>query len=214
MMVPLRCCSFNCRGWNNGKLTLKIFIDSIDLCFLQEYWLLDDYLNDVREISSDFTSVDVSGVNSCDLLSHGRPYGSCSILYRKSLSTSICFVDACSDRFCSVKLCDSSGLSYLLVCVYMPTSYTSNKLLDDFMVELNLYACDLDFRSSVKYTYESNNCLAHSWLDHIIRSRDISHLISNIHTVHSGSNSSDHFPLFFHGLTSCVCLFLLPIQYP
>ena len=126
MMAPLRCCSFNCRGWNNGKLTLKNFIDSIDLCFLQEHWLLDDYLNDVREISSDFTSVGVSGVNSCDLLSHGRPYGGCSILYRKSLSTSISFVDSCSGHFCSVKLCDSSGLSYLLVCVYMPTSYTPN----------------------------------------------------------------------------------------
>ena len=72
MMAPLRCCSFNCRGWNNGELTLKNFIDSIDLCFLQEHWLLDDYLNDVREISSDFTSVGVSGVNSCDLLCHGR----------------------------------------------------------------------------------------------------------------------------------------------
>ena len=79
-------------------------------------------------------------------------------------------------------------------------------LLDDFMVELNLYACDLDFRSSVKYTYERDDCLAHSWLDHIICSRDISHLISNVHTVHSGSNCSDHFPLFFHILTSCLSI--------
>ena len=83
---------------------------------------MDDFLNDVREISS----VGDSGVNSCYLLSHGRPYGFCSILYCKSLSTSIYFVDSCSDGFCSVKLCNSSGLSYLLVFVYMPTSYTPN----------------------------------------------------------------------------------------
>ena len=41
-------------------------------------------------------------------------------------------------------------------------------LLDDCMVELNLYACDLDFRSSVKYTYERDDCLTHSWLDHYV----------------------------------------------
>ena len=52
--------------------------DSLDICFI--------HLNDVREISPDFISVGVSGMNDCDLLSCGRPY---SILYRKSLSTCV-----------------------------------------------------------------------------------------------------------------------------
>ena len=49
----------------------------------QEHWLFNDHLNDVREISPDFISVGVSGINDCDLLSCGQPYRGCSILYRK-----------------------------------------------------------------------------------------------------------------------------------
>ena len=70
-MAPLRCCSFNCRGWNNGKHTLQTYINSIDLCFVQEHWLLRDHLNTVRDISPDFLSVGVSGVSS-DSLCCGR----------------------------------------------------------------------------------------------------------------------------------------------
>ena len=44
VMAQLKSCSFNCRGWNNGVLTLKNFIDSLDLCFVQEHWLLNDHL--------------------------------------------------------------------------------------------------------------------------------------------------------------------------
>jgi hypothetical protein len=32
-------------------------------------------------------------------------------------------LDTCSDRFCGIRLCDMSGLSYLLISVYMPTDY-------------------------------------------------------------------------------------------
>ena len=98
IMAPLRCCSFNYRGWNSGKLTLT---NSLDLCFIQEHWLFYDHLSDVCEISPDFIYVGVSGMNS-DLLSRGRPYGGCSILYRKSLSSCISPLYSCSDRFCGV----------------------------------------------------------------------------------------------------------------
>ena len=37
---------------------------TLDFCFIQEHWLFDDHLNDVREICSDFLSVGVSGMNS------------------------------------------------------------------------------------------------------------------------------------------------------
>ena len=124
-MAPLRCCTFNCRAWNNGRVSLQKYIDCLDICFIQEHWLLDNSLNDVREISSDFLSIGVSGMN-CDLLCRGRPYGGCSILYRKSLSSCMSLLHSGSNRFCGVKLCDTSGLSYLLVSVYMPTYYDSS----------------------------------------------------------------------------------------
>ena len=115
-------------------------------------------------------------------------------------------LDTCSDRFCVIKLCDLSGLSHLLINVYMPTdcgptSYSDYlnvlgelegfvhsqncnvvivagdfnvdfdrggqhaKLLDDFMAELKLYACDLNFRNVVGYTYEHDGGLIYLFMD-------------------------------------------------
>ena len=67
-MMPLR----YYRGWNN--LTLKNYIDSLDLYFVQEHWLLH----------TDFLCVGVSGLSS-DLLLRSHPYGGCAILYCKPL---------------------------------------------------------------------------------------------------------------------------------
>ena len=39
------------------------------------------------------------------------------------------------------------------------------KLLVDFMVELNLYSCDLSFPRAVGYTYQRDDGVARSWLD-------------------------------------------------
>ena len=55
-MSSLRCCTFNCRGWNSGYVTLKYIIDSLDICFIQEHWLLKDKLSKVNDISPDFIS--------------------------------------------------------------------------------------------------------------------------------------------------------------
>ena len=63
----------------------------------------------------------VSGINDDEFLS-GRPYGGCAILYRSSLSSSITPLHSISNRFCVLKVKDQSGLSILLVCVYMPSS--------------------------------------------------------------------------------------------
>ena len=56
----------------------------------------------------------------------GRPYGGCSIINRKSLVSFITPVNSCSDRFCAIKLCDSSGLSVLIICVYIPGEHNQN----------------------------------------------------------------------------------------
>ena len=109
----------NCRGWTSGKQTLHTVIGSLDLCFIQEHWLLHGQLHLLNEFHPDFHSISVSGVDGSVLL-HGQPYGVCAILYQKSLFSSITPLVCDSDRFCAVKLCDSSGISVLLVCVYMP----------------------------------------------------------------------------------------------
>ena len=120
-MTQLKSCTFNCRGWNNGVHTLKHFIDSLDLCFVQEHWLLSDHLHKINDISSNFLSVSVSGMINSEFVC-GRSFGGCSILYRKSLAAHIVPLESCSNRFCGVKFRDSTGLSFLFVCVYMPSS--------------------------------------------------------------------------------------------
>ena len=71
---------------------------------------------EVAEISPNFISVGVSGVDHGNFLV-GRPYGGCSILYRKSLSSFITPIHSCSNQFCAVKLCDSNGLIVLITCL-------------------------------------------------------------------------------------------------
>ena len=123
-MAPLRCCTFNCRGWNNGLLSLQGLIDSFDLCFIQEHWLHRDHLHKINNVGSEFLSVSVSGMDSGVLL-QGRPFGGCLLIYRKSLVSFISPLVSCSNRFCGVKCVDSCGLSCLLVCVYMPARSSS-----------------------------------------------------------------------------------------
>ena len=60
----------------------------------------------------------------------GRPFGVCSILYRKSLLSSISSVVTNSNRFCAVKIVDGGARSYLMVCVYMPSLIDSSSHLD------------------------------------------------------------------------------------
>ena len=45
------------------------------------------------------------------------------------------------------------------------------KLLNDIILEFGLLACDLNFRPSVCYTYESDDSCTRSWLDHILCSQ-------------------------------------------
>ena len=75
------------------------------------------------ELSSDFLSVSVSGMDSSVLVC-GRPFGGCSILYRKCLASCIVPLVSCSNHFCAVKFC--ADLSILLICVYMPSCSCSS----------------------------------------------------------------------------------------
>ena len=51
-MASLRCMSFNFRGWNSGLITLKSLIDSFDVCFVQEHWLISNDLYKLNNMSS------------------------------------------------------------------------------------------------------------------------------------------------------------------
>ena len=148
-MAGLTCLTFNCRGWNSGSLTLLNHINSCDLCFLQEHWLFSDQLHKLSNFHVDFSSVSVSGMDSSVLLT-GRPFGGCAILFRKSLSSCIAPLCCDSNRFCGIRLIDSCGVSYLLVCVYMPSDLHLSaycdyiQILGELEVFISMHNCDVN----------------------------------------------------------------------
>ena len=99
---------------------------SIRLMFvlLKSIGYLNDQLHKIHEISPDFLSVGVSGMDNSELLL-GRPFGGCAILYRKCLASCIC-----SNRFCAVKFCDSTGFTSLMISIYMPADSGPSYYLD------------------------------------------------------------------------------------
>ena len=81
----LKLVSYNCRGWRSGSDYVKFLLQSCDLRFIQEHWLYRDHL-EALNISEDFLSVGVSGIDSSEILLD-RPFGWSGILYHKSPSS-------------------------------------------------------------------------------------------------------------------------------
>ena len=52
-------------------------------------------------INDDFLSVNVCGMDNFSLLA-GRPFGGCSILYRKTLSLTVSPLSLSSNRLCAI----------------------------------------------------------------------------------------------------------------
>ena len=65
------------------------------------------------------------------------------------------------------------------------------------MSDHGLCSCDLLFRDDVQFTYEHDDGLSHSWIDHVICSQSFSNRISDVRAMHSGYVLSDHSPLLF-----------------
>ena len=101
------------------KCLCVICLIPLIFCFLQEHWLIPDQLHKFNSLNSDFLSVSVSGMDSSLPLA-GRPFGGCTILYRKCLSFSITPLQTSSDRFCAITIKTSDSLSFLMFCVDMP----------------------------------------------------------------------------------------------
>ena len=99
-----------------------------DLCLIQEHWLLHNHLNSLN--SNDVLSVAVSRMDDTDL-TLGRPFGGCGIIYHKSLAPFIRRINSPSKRFHAVSVtlsntCDHSNVNLLLICVYLPTNYSTD----------------------------------------------------------------------------------------
>lgn len=130
----LRIATYNCRGLNNGKCTISDLLQLHDICFIQEHWLFNENLLEIN-LHNDFLHVGVSSMDSSVLL-HGRPYGGCAILFRKSIISSVSMLQTDAKRFCAVSLSNQFGSTLLLICVYLPTASASPSSSTDFLVVL------------------------------------------------------------------------------
>ena len=97
------------RTWRSGSNYVSSILDSYDLIFIQEHWLLPDHLGSLN-ISDDFISVGVSGIDTSKVLV-GRPYGGYGILLRKSLSSCVHRLNSHSKRFCAIALTFTNSVS-------------------------------------------------------------------------------------------------------
>ena len=85
-------------------------------------------------------------------------------------------------------------------------SGSSTRLLQSFMNDRHLSAADLAFEDSVKFTYERDDGLARSWVDHVVCNNSLIPLLSNIDSVSTGTNLSDHHLLNFNvNITISTC---------
>ena len=129
---------YNCRGWKSGSNYVQSLLQSCYICLIQEHWLLRENLDSLI-ISDDFLSIGVSGIDSSILLT-GRPFGGCGILYRKSLSSVVRRIFADSNCLCAISItlnnsCDNSPFVILLICVYLPTDYSTAASHSGFLWE-------------------------------------------------------------------------------
>ena len=67
-------------------------------------------------------------------------------------------------------------------------------LLTDFIVQHDFIVCDLSYCVSVKFTYERDDGLVNSRIDHVVCSQSLSLCATDVHTVVSRNNLSDHLP--------------------
>ena len=125
--------TYNCRGHSTSRISyIKHLMHSCDFLFIQEHWY---YEANLSMLSKEIGRVNVFGVSGMDemKLQLGRPYGGCAIVYKTSLECTVQPINTASKRLCAgiVKL--PSGISLLLMNVYMPCdSYGNANALSDY----------------------------------------------------------------------------------
>ena len=135
--MPIRFCSFNCKGFSNSKIKhINNLLLNCEILLLQETWLLNSQIGTINRHFSDFNTYGVSGMKE-NVLITGRPYGGCSFLYHKSLSPLITFIELNSKRVCCLQIKIEHGLLYVFN-VYMPCDSTNNDNLQEYNETLSI----------------------------------------------------------------------------
>src|SRR5664279_5253652 len=118
-VLPLHVASYNCRGYNVIKRSyIRSILSKVSILFLQEVWLSDDQMQELRDIDNRFLYAGCSGFDDSDILT-GRPYGGVAILWRSDLSVAVSVLTTDSRLVCAVRM-ESDVYKLLFINIYMP----------------------------------------------------------------------------------------------
>ena len=139
--------SYNSQGSGPGKLEyISQLLHDHDLVLLQEHWLMASQFGIYSQQIKDCYSHCISAMSSTEIL-QGRPYGGCSILWKKNLVACVSPISTVSKRLCAIMIM-MNNVSFLLCNVYMPTG-TSASSMEEYRSVLN----------EIKSIILNNNCI-------------------------------------------------------
>ena len=128
-MMPLKCISWNCKGFNSSIHYALTLLNDCDILCLTETWLRPDELNvidtvlhDLRDFTFNVFAKSSMNHDDVDGASRGRPYGGMAIICKQKPGLLFNDMHVDNDRIQALKICDSAGnvveiLSYMCICL-------------------------------------------------------------------------------------------------
>jgi exonuclease III len=129
IMAVLKICSYNMKGFNQGKTLLTDLCESCDVIMVQEHWLLPQDLQTINNFSSNFTGFSSSAMEcrTSKGLLKGRPYGGVGIIVKNAYSTHMKCL-AAEERFIAIAWGDLILINMYLPCHKNIVSYNNDLL--------------------------------------------------------------------------------------
>ena len=119
--------SFNVHGFKSSTPEIAELCSISDIVFLQETWLPKQESYIVGSISENFMFSTTHSFDLSDGPRSGRPYGGMCVLWRKSLSQCIRYVDFSDHRLIGILYENSRSCSkWLIIGVYFPYECSEN----------------------------------------------------------------------------------------
>ena len=107
-----------------------------------------------------------------------------------SQSSNTCYNDYLSTLGEVEGFLDSQSFDYVAIVGDFNVDFARGgplvNLLDDFASDLELVVCDLSYKDDIMFTYERDDGLVRSWIDHIVVSISFTPHITNVYSLKSG----------------------------
>lgn len=118
-MANLSIVSYNSQGSSPSRVEyVNKLVNLYDFVLIQEHWLRSCQFKQYENKFNNACSHSVSGMSD-DMLLNGRPFGGCSIIWKKNIMAVVTPVNTQSNRICAVNV-KSNDCNFLLCNVYMP----------------------------------------------------------------------------------------------